>query len=335
MINNIKEAERFLSKFIFKTAKVTGKDITLGRTLALLEKVGNPHTKLKVIHIAGTSGKTSTSYYISSLIKESGCTVGLTVSPHISSITERLQINGKQLTEKEFCDMLNDFIKVIGEDPDASYFEFLITFVLWVFDKEKVDYAVLETGLGGLHDATNVCDREDKVCVITDIGFDHQHILGDTIQEIASQKAGIIHEYNTVFMNAQSDEINQIFINKCEIENAEISIFESYENTNYEMPIFQKRNWSLAKKVFDYLVERDGLMIPDDIHLITSQKTVVPARMQIITKQDLTFVFDGAHNQQKMSAFIGSVTNCYPGEKANFILAIKEDKDYKKSNSRN
>lgn len=330
MISNINEAEQFLSKFIFKTAHVTGKNITLGRTLELLEKVGNPHAKLKVLHVAGTSGKTSTSYYISSLIKESGSTVGLTVSPHITSITERLQINNKPVEENEFCSLLNEFIGIIGEDPDASYFEFLITFVLWVFYKKKVDYVVLETGLGGLHDSTNVCSQENKVCVITDIGFDHQHILGDTIQKIASQKAGIIHKHNTVFMNAQTEEIEQVFIRKSNTENADINIFESYENTIDDLPIFQKRNWSLAKKVFDYIALRDGLQIPDNAKLINSQKTIVPARMQIITKNDQIFVFDGAHNQQKMSAFIGSIIKNYPGEKANFILAIKEDKDYKK-----
>ena len=159
MINNIEEANIFLSKFVNKTRLVTGKDISVNRTLKLLDKVGNPHQKMRVIHIAGTSGKTSTSYYIAELLGRAGLKVGLTVSPHIISVTERLQINGSPLSDKVFCNYLDEFIEEIGEDSDASYYEFLIVMMLWVFEKEAVDYAVIETGLGGIHDSTNVCTR--------------------------------------------------------------------------------------------------------------------------------------------------------------------------------
>ncbi|MCA9345928.1 hypothetical protein KC960_00380 [Candidatus Saccharibacteria bacterium] len=329
MINNIEEANIFLSKFVNKTRLITGKDISVNRTLKLLDKVGNPHQKMHVVHIAGTSGKTSTSYYIAELLGRAGLKVGLTVSPHIISVTERLQINGSPLSDKLFCNYLDEFIEEIGEDSDASYYEFLIVMILWVFEKEAVDYAVIETGLGGLHDSTNVCTREDKICVITDIGFDHQKILGNTLSEISTQKAGIIHEKNHVFMHKQSQEIMSQFTTFVKLKNAKLHIVdESLIAKNSQLPNYQKRNWNLAYHVYRYIAERDNLDTPDE-RVLNETKISVPGRMQIIERGNQTFVLDGAHNLQKMTAFVDSFKSLFGNIKVPIILAVKKDKDYK------
>jgi dihydrofolate synthase/folylpolyglutamate synthase len=194
IFTSIAEVEKALERLVMIASKTTGRDITTARTLEIAGLVGNPQDHLRVIHLAGTSGKTSTSYYIAGLLKAGGMKVGLTVSPHVTAITERVQINNIPLSETEFCRYMSEFLPLVTADEERlpSYFEVMMVFALWVFDKSNVDYAVVETGLGGLHDSSNICRRTDKICIITDIGVDHTHVLGDTIEKIATHKAGII-----------------------------------------------------------------------------------------------------------------------------------------------
>lgn len=333
MIRNIQQAEKFLQRLYAVSWQVTGKDVTLDRMWPILRLANDPQNRLKVIHIAGTSGKTSTAYFISSLLQQGGAKVGLTVSPHIQSVTERLQIDGNQVSEEYFCSRLNEFIAIVGENPDASYFEFMIAFILWVFDAEKVDYAVLETGLGGMYDCTNVCQRPDKVCVITDIGFDHQKVLGNKLTEIAAQKAGIIHSGNNVFYYQQSEEI----IN--EINQRALSVGASLHQVSIKdnsvfvdnFAIYQKRNWQLAKSVYDFIASEDhNLSNLEPSSLLLSQVSV-PGRMQRINYKGKTLILDGAHNEQKMKAFVDSFVTDFPNQKVPVVLAMKDDKDYEKA----
>ena len=189
-IRTIKDAEKALFPYIPLVAQLTGKDTTLERVKPLASLAGHPENQLKVIHIAGTSGKTSTAYYMAALLRAAGKNVGLTVSPHIDSITERVQINGRPLPDEQFCSELEQFLKIVKTAPQApSFFELLYVFSLWVFARAKVDYAVVETGMGGLFDATNIVTRPDKICIITDIGLDHTHILGDTVELSPSRRS--------------------------------------------------------------------------------------------------------------------------------------------------
>ncbi|MCA9326649.1 hypothetical protein KC976_03555, partial [Candidatus Saccharibacteria bacterium] len=166
---------------------------TLDNMCALMDHIGSPQEKIRVVHVAGTSGKTSTSYYAAALLRAAGLQVGLSVSPHVDQINERLQINGQPLSEAEFCQVLTEFLNAIKDAPvKPSYFELLTAMAFWEYARRGVDAAVMEVGLGGLLDATNVISRRDKICLITDIGLDHTEILGDTLVEIAQQKAGII-----------------------------------------------------------------------------------------------------------------------------------------------
>ena len=147
-IPSIEQAEAILKTYVPAVSR-TGDDQSLERMWPALAKLGNPQDALKIIHIAGTSGKTSTAYFIASLLQTKVKKVGLAVSPHVDSITERIQIDGKPIADKSFCDYLGEFLELIDEF-ELSYFELLIVFTFWVYSREKMDYVVLETGMGGL-----------------------------------------------------------------------------------------------------------------------------------------------------------------------------------------
>lgn len=332
----IAEVEEALQPFFAVTVETTGAQITIERTERLMAHLGNPEKQLQIIHIAGTSGKTSTTYYTTALLQTSGKKVGHTVSPHIHSLTERIQLDGKPLTERAFCDYFAEFYELVETAPETpSWFECLIAFTFWVFAKEQVDYAVVETGMGGLHDSTNVAARADKVCVITDIGFDHMHILGNRLGAIAHQKAGIIHEGNTALMYEQDAEIMQVVRYwVSQQEDAELLTFEQARLAEAYggefvagLPDYQRRNWLLAFAAYRFLANRDALPIISGKMLLETQKTVVPGRMDKRNVGGKTIVMDGAHNEQKMRAFVESFEHLYPGKKVPVLLAIKQSKD--------
>ena len=333
-LSSIADAVAELQKYIPQVATYSGDDMTLDRMWPLLDAVGNPQEKLKIIHVAGTSGKTSTSYYISMILASSGKKVGLTVSPHIDSITERIQIDNEPLNEDTFCLELGIFLGLITNIlPKPSYFELLVAFIYWEFERQGVDYAVIETGMGGLLDGTNVAVRPDKVCVITDIGYDHMHILGNSLPEIASQKAGIIHDQNVAFMYEQSEEIMKEIIDRTIEKNAKINPLKYKEllAINYTpietLPEFQKRNLLLSQQVCSYIARRDEFKLNKnyDPRLVR-----VPARMETVTLNDNTIIImDGAHNGQKMHSFVESFKALYPNQKAIVMLALKKGKEYK------
>ncbi|MFT4532281.1 MAG: dihydrofolate synthase/folylpolyglutamate synthase [Candidatus Saccharimonadales bacterium] len=332
-IKSIEEAEKVLKSFIPKVAKYTGDDMSLTRMWPMLAAVGNPHQNLKVIHIAGTSGKTSTAYYMSALLVSAGHKVGLTVSPHVDSIKERLQINTQLLSDDEFSGLFDEFMGLTDFDAlSPSYFELMIVFVYWALNRLGVDYAVIETGLGGLVDGSNVAQREDKVCIITDIGIDHVQVLGSDISGIAEQKAGIIHADNTVFMYSQSSSVMSSVRSRVNRVGAALHEFDqatveaSSQNDIAKLPSFQKRNWLLAKEAFQFIATRDSFDTGDSRG---AMDVVVPGRMQQYERPDGSLlIMDGAHNKQKMNAFVSSFTEKYPGVKATILLSFKKGKEF-------
>ncbi len=336
-LNTFADAEAALQPYIPIVKQMTGKDITLERMEPLMAKIGNPELKLKVIHVAGTSGKTSTVYYIAGLLKAAGQTVGLTVSPHIDVISERLQVNLEPLPEAVFCSVLSEFLELIAEvEPMPSYFEVLMAMAYWYFAKIGVDYAVIETGFGGLHDASNICRNTNKVCVLTDIGFDHMHILGHTLQEISLQKAGIMHKDNQAFTFEQSQEVLNIFESYAQKVGAHLDIVNESDVKHVAedgqvfeaLPNFQKHNWLLAYKAYEYVANRDFLAPLALQKLEESMHTYVPGRMDIQELGGMQIVMDGAHNEQKMSVFVDSFRSKFPGEKVPVLLAMKTGKEY-------
>lgn len=321
MIRNFAEVQEALRQYYNQPGSNT---YTLDRIKELMTYLGNPQETLRIVHVAGTSGKTSTAYYVSSLLEQSGATVGLTVSPHVNEVNERVQINHAPLPETEFCKTLDAFLDIVRESGiTPSYFELMVAFAFWQFARIGVDYAVVEVGLGGLLDGTNVITREDKVCVITDIGLDHTHILGNTITEIATQKAGIIHRSNHVFMLQQSVDAMKVVAAKCEQETAQLHVIEPWQASAPDaLPLYQQRNFSLAHQAANYVLARDGA-VPLTPEQIQAAATVyIPGRMEIHHIKGKIVIFDGAHNPQKMAAFISSVRDVFPDKDVAALIAF-------------
>jgi dihydrofolate synthase/folylpolyglutamate synthase len=202
-IKNLAEFNKFILDFVPRKDKLFPAQYGLSRTNKFLALLDNPQNKLNVIHIAGTSGKGSTAFYTSHIIKSQGFKTGLILSPHLVDIRERFQINNSLLAEKKIVSYFNKLIPIIKKfnaltDSPLSYFELITIFGFYIFHLEKVDFAIIETGLGGTYDATNCINNRNKLVVLTNIGLDHTEILGKTIAKIAHQKAGIIHYKNKV-----------------------------------------------------------------------------------------------------------------------------------------
>jgi len=334
-ISNFNAANKLLARFM-PPSRSLRKAYTLDTMTLLMTELGNPQEKYKIIHIAGTSGKSSTAYYVTAMLKQAGYKVGLTISPHIDEVNERVQVSLKPLSEKQFCQELGIFLDIIESIKiKPTYFELLVAFSYWYFARVKVDYAVIEVGLGGLLDGTNVVNRRDKVCVITDIGLDHTEVLGKTIAEITAQKAGIIRPYNTAIMYEQDEQVMQVVREVCEQQQAELH--EVWNLSNKELPknlvLFQRRNWYLALSVYNLLVQRDGLVELSEQQLRATSSILIPARMEIFSLKDKILIIDGAHNAQKIQALTNSIRHRYPHQKVVVLLSLVQSKNFRLKSS--
>ncbi len=280
-VTSIATAEEALRVFIPKTKK--DHTYTLDGIKKLMDTLDNPQDKLKVIHVAGTSGKSSTCYFIAQLLVSQGLKVGLSISPHVDSITERAQINMASIYEEEYCLLFSEFLSLVNQSKTKpSYFEFLIAFAHWVFCKKRVDYAVIEVGLGGLLDSTNIVSRQDKICVITDIGLDHTGILGSTVEAITLQKAGIIKPNNTVFMNHQTNAIDKHVLYVCNKQNATLKFAKNQNFALKNLPQFQLRNLQLAFEVANYGSQKNLGHKLSYKSIKSADNLVIPARMEVL-----------------------------------------------------
>ena len=309
---------------------------SLENMYALMEFLGNPQDHLKVIHVAGTSGKTSTCYYVAGLLREAGFKVGLTVSPHVSSINERLQIDLVPLAEDVYCKSFTEFLSLVDKSRlQPSYFEFLVAFAYWEFFRQKVDYAVVEVGLGGLLDGTNVISSRDKICIITDIGLDHMDVLGNTLPEIAAQKAGIIQSHNAVFCHLQTDEIMTVIKNTVADKNSPLFIVANHRanQSSSDLPLFQQRNFSLAAATVEYALARDhhAALTPSQIQ--AASQTLIPARMEEHLVSNKVVILDGAHNPQKLQALRRSIEAKYPAKPIAALISFLDGRSFRLQSS--
>ncbi|MBB5167642.1 folylpolyglutamate synthase/dihydrofolate synthase family protein [Mycobacterium sp. AZCC_0083] len=308
-ITTIEEASSTLAAYIPQTPMK--ENYALDRMQSVVQCLGNPQEAYPSIHVAGTSGKTSVAYFVTGLLQEAGFRTGLTISPFVESITERVQIGGP-VPEQMFVDYLNDFLpRVRASGLQPSYFEMLVAFAFDVFRAENVDYAVIETGLGGLLDGTNVISRPDKIAVITDIGLDHTEILGETVEDIAAQKAGIVQPGNMVIIQGGQDPaVLSVLRSTAQARRASQIVVTSDPHTGTrsrdDVPLFQHRNWSLAQAVVNHVAARDGL--PQiDRDRPPPIAFMPPGRMEVLVLNEQYVILDGAHNPQKLSALAESL----------------------------
>jgi dihydrofolate synthase/folylpolyglutamate synthase len=295
-------------------------------TPELMEFLGNPQEKYKVIHVAGTSGKTSTAYYAAALLAKTGKRVGLTISPHADTINERVQINMQPMPEAEFCAAFARFLDIIQPSGiPLNYFQAITAFALWEFAEKGVEYAVVEVGIGGLADSTNVFAREDKICIISDIGYGHVGVLGHTLTEIAANKAGIIQLKNAVFVRAQSEEIMAPIVDRARRKQADLHTVSA--SAAYEfLPLFQRRNFAMAHAAVTYTLARDDAPALTAGQLEQTAHIEIPARMEMHRLHGKTVILDGAHNPQKLRALIESVQDGHKGQPMAILFALTDAK---------
>lgn len=302
-------------------------DSRLEHVLHVLAQLGNPQNNRPAIHVAGTSGKGSVSYFASQLLIEAGYSVGLSVSPHVSTVAERAQINGSPLGEAEYCHHFAEFIKLTEKlDTELSYIECMDIFAYWLFDQLNMNYMVIEVGLGGRLDPTNVMTREDKIAVISDIGLDHMEILGDTIEKIAAEKAGIIMTRNDVVMHQQPKEVMDVIKQKCQAESAALAVIDDDAPIDVDhLPAFQKRNWRLAHKAVALRLVRDERPELSNKAMKDSLNIKIPGRFELFTFGRKPIVLDAAHNPQKIAALVESTKGMFKG-KIMYVCSFGDNK---------
>tara|TARA_Y100000022_G_C13241793_1_gene372770 strand:- start:455 stop:1657 length:1203 start_codon:yes stop_codon:yes gene_type:complete len=223
----------------------------IGNIIKACDFLNNPQEKFKSIHIAGTNGKGSTAHLLSSVLQEAGYKTGLYTSPHLVDFRERIKINGKKISEKNVVDFVNSN-KENFETINMSFFEYTVAMAFYEFEKEKVDIAIIETGLGGRLDSTNIVNP--LLSIITNIGYDHMNLLGDSLEEIAFEKAGIIKENTPVLIGKKQQEIDHVFKKQANKKNASLTYAKKFHNQfSEEIPVYQNENINTVISAIDVL----------------------------------------------------------------------------------
>lgn len=341
----IKDKDYYLD-WIYDRGNSAGKRRDLSAIKALLDELGNPQDKMKVIHIAGTNGKGSTANFIASTFAQK-VKCGLFTSPYMVEINEEVKINGYPISDEDFFSYI-EMIKPICEKLDEinlknTYFEVMTALMYKYFYDKKVDVCVVETGLGGRLDSTNIL-KKPIACLITTISMDHTNILGNTIEEIAQNKAGIIKEDVPVFIYPQEKSALDVITKEASEKNSKIfdfkfdeikiknenEIFNEFDFRSYkniktsligEVQIYNACN---AINLLDYFKDEFNLSIEDIRKGIFESKN--PGRLQIISKNPKVLI-DGSHNKESIDALINSLKN-FHYDKLFVGFSVLKDKDY-------
>lgn len=306
------------------------KDLT--NTLALAKHLNNPHQKFKSVHVAGTNGKGSTSHMLASILQEAGYKVGLYTSPHLKDFRERIKVNGKPIRKSRGFGSVINFIKrnqIFLEHQKLSFFEMTVGLAFEHFAKQKVDVAIIEVGLGGRLDSTNIITPE--VSVITNIGFDHTQMLGNTLPEIAFEKAGIIKKEIPVVISEKQEEVMSVFLKKAKEMNSPVFFAEDEVNKEYHTDLlghYQQKNIKAAVQTIAVLRNKGFEVSEKQVKkglLNVVQNTGLLGRWQILAKQPMT-VCDTAHNKEGLNYVLKQLL-AQEFEDLHIVLGVVNDKD--------
>ena len=342
--------------YIHNTYKF-GSKLGLENIKYLLDLLGNPQKQLKVIHIAGTNGKGSTASFISSILLKSGYRVGLYTSPYLEVFTERIRLNGENIPEEKLAKVtmiVKSKIEAMVRNGKnhPSEFEVVTAIALCYYAKEEIDFLVLEVGLGGRLDATNVIDNP-LISVITSIDFDHMKYLGDTISKIAFEKAGIIKEYSYVVSYPQGVEASSVINDVCKKRGSDLFTFstgdirihtQDIKGQRFSATILSKRfenvciqllgthqiyNASTAICVAEVLRNELGININEEDIYGGLKNTKWAGRMEVISNNPLV-VIDGAHNIQGVQSLANSIKTLLSGCEITLLIGMLQDKEIDK-----
>ena len=316
-----------LPMYQLQGASAYKKDLT--NTLLLINHIGNPHIKVPCIHVAGTNGKGSTSHMLASVLQEAGYKVGLYTSPHLKDFRERIKINGVDITESFVCSFINQN-KSFFESHDISFFEMSVGMAFDYFAKEKVDIAIIEVGMGGRLDATNIITP--LVSVITNIGLDHTQFLGNTIAAIAGEKAGIIKPNIPAVIGEYTTETYSVFLEKAQEKNSGIYFSSDLILENYPSDLlgdYQVHNKKTVLQTFEILNLQKKFKITSDnikIGLLNVVKnTGLQGRWQQLGDSP-KIICDTAHNKHGLEIVLKQIQK-ETFNKLHVILGVVNDKD--------
>lgn len=324
-------------------------------TVELMKALGNPEKKFKSIHVAGTNGKGSSSHLIASILREKGLKVGLHTSPHLKDFRERIKIDNK-MCDEEFVINFVENNKELIERIKPSFFETAVAMAFTYFAQENVDIAIIEVGMGGRLDSTNVINP--LACLITNISFDHTQFLGNSLEAIAQEKAGIIKQNTPVVISQTQKETQNVFSAKANEKNSPICFADSYlscENVNHSQGLlkmdiykngveriknlqsslsgyYQQKNILGVVALIDTLNQYHNFNISDEeikqgIENLSSNFPIA-GRWQTLCNKPLT-ICDTGHNEDGLKYVIEQIKNT-PHEKLRFVLAMVNDKDVNK-----
>ena len=294
----------------------------LDRISSILDLLGNPQDELKFIHVAGTNGKGSVCAILSSILTTAGKKTGLYTSPHIFKYTERIKINQKDISDEQFCNYVSQIVELADKNNiDLTEFEILTAVMFKYFYDEKVEVVVLETGLGGKYDATNVI-KNNLCSIITHIDYDHTERLGTTKDEIATEKAGIIKKGCPCIVFEGMEIYHDIAF---ELGSLLMVILPFADISHLALKgVHQQENLALALATIETVFpEIDKETIDTAL-----EKVKHPCRFQYI--KDYNLIIDGAHNPNGINALSQSLNHYYPKEQRRIIFGCLENKDYKK-----
>ncbi len=313
---------------MFQRVGASAMKADLTNITALCEYLGNPQTKFKTVHIAGTNGKGSTSHMLASIFQEAGYKTGLTTSPHLKDFRERIRVNGAMADEEFVIDFVNKHEQKII-DQKASFFEIAIAMAFEYFAQQKVDIAIIETGLGGRLDSTNIILPE--LSVITNIGLDHTQFLGDTLDKIAFEKAGIIKPNTAVIIGETTAETKPVFEQVAKDRNAEIIFAE--EKHFQDLPSDLKGSYQIKNKrtvltAIEQLQKQGWTISSENITnglLNVVKNTNLRGRWDILGQHPL-IVADTAHNPHGL-AEVSKQINEQAYNQLHLVLGFVNDKD--------
>lgn len=345
-MNNFEQAQAYLFSLIRPQVTHDAPQ----RVARLLERLGNPQQSYDIVHVAGTSGKGSTCTLIAALLTAGGWKTGLTVSPHLEKITERIQIDGRPVSEERFIQLVGrvrPHIEALeAEQVILTFFDVLLVLALLYWAEEGVRIAVVETGIGGTHDGSNAL--QPRVAVLTNVGLDHTELLGNTVEQIAADKAGIIKPGVVAVSGVTQPAVRAIVEERCRAVRAPLLLIGQDWNVHSE-PAEQdgeRFNWCTDRLCLNNVKLRmigrhqtinagTALTVLSalagsgyDVDEVTIRKTLaavqMPGRMEMLASN---LMIDGAHNPDKMRALVNALGEAFPARPITAIIAAKKGKD--------
>lgn len=332
-ISSFKDGIRYLESLV-----LLGVKFELERIVKVLEVFGNPQDRLKVIHVAGTNGKGSVCAFLASILQEAGYKAGLYTSPHLIDVTERLQIGRGNINCKVFAGIISE-VRSVSESLriKLTYFEFLTAVAYIYFDREKVDITIIETGMGGRLDATNVV-KSPLISVITNVDLDHTEYLGKTLKKIAREKAAIIKDHGIVVTAATQPEVLAVIKAQCRKKNSKLIRADKKVNIPAQWVLglkgwHQKKNATCAVEAVKQL-QSFGVKVSKRAIKQGLAKAFWPGRLEVFkllttNREPRTVLLDGAHNPAGTRTLVENIkSNIFCYKQLICVFGVLKDKDY-------